>query len=300
MILPILLLLLAVLVGMAYYFARVVLYPKVFPFEETYRMEAEAGRIHPEKYQQWSKEDFSIPSPYGYTLHAVYHPVQGSRKTIVISHGITVSLNWMIKYAALFRRRGFNILIYDLRHHGLSGGPNTTFGYYEKDDLKVVVDWAFERLGEGGIVGTMGESLGAATTLQHAGIDPRVAFSISDCSYSVLSDLFTFRMREDYHLPPFPLLPLANLFVWTMSGMTFRKAAPMQYIPQIQTPIFFIHGKEDTYIPPKMSIDMYRAKTQGYRKLYLAPNAGHAESYWVNPLEYEQKLDEFLNEVGII
>lgn len=64
-------------------------------------------------------------------------------------------------------------MIYDLRHHGDSGGPNTTFGYYEKEDFKTIVDWVEERLDKDAIIGTHGESMGAAISIQQAAIDKR-------------------------------------------------------------------------------------------------------------------------------
>jgi uncharacterized protein len=291
--------LLFILLGVGYYFARLVIYPKISPYKETYKLAVEWGWLVEEEYTPWPKEELTIRSPHGYDLFAIYHEVPGARKTVVISHGITFSLYGMVKYAPLFYKRGFNVLLYDLRNHGRSGGKNTTFGKFEKDDLKTVVDWAFERLGPGGVVGTFGESLGAVTTLQHAAIDPRIAFAIADCPFGRLSDLLAYRLKLEYRLPPFPLLNVADLWSGALSGMRFGEIAPLSGISAIETPIFFIHGKEDAYIPPRMTIDLYRAKTKGHRKLYLAPDADHAQCVVKNPVEYDQKLGEFLREIHL-
>lgn len=289
------LVLIAVFAG--YYFYRVAFYPHRYKVEESYRIEVENGRFDEQEFKSWPCEEVSIASPYGYTLYGNYFPLPGAKKTVVCSHGITYTLFGQVKYMQMFRKRGYNVLAYELRHHGRSGGPNTTFGFYEKNDLKAVVDWAFSRLGPQGKVGTQGESLGAGITLQHAAIDSRIAFAIPDCPYSDLWQLFTLRLSKDYHLPPFPLLTVADLFSQMLLGFSIHQVSPLKGIASIQAPILFVHGQKDTYIPPQMSVDMYKAKTNGLRALYLAPNAGHAQSLIENQAEYDQKVGEFLTQV---
>lgn len=299
MLIPVLFILLVALLAAGYYFARVALYPRVYEVGYTLNHEIEVGHIIEDEYQPWPKQEVRIRSPYGYDLFAIYHPSENAQKTVVISHGITWSLYGSVKYAALFRKRGYNVLLYDLRNHGRSGGSNTTFGFYEKYDLKAVVDWAFARLGPGGKVGTLGESLGAGITLQHAAIDARIAFSIADCPFSDLTELFNYRLKQEYHLPAFPLLNVASLISGFLTGMRFETISPIRAMSKIETPILFIHGKEDRYICPEMSVALYNAKTHGPRQLYLAPNAGHAQSLSKNRVEYDQQVGEFLRSIGL-
>ena len=200
---------------------------------------------------------------------------------------------------SLFRRRGFNILAYDARYHGSSGGPFCSFDFFEKHDLTALVDWVLKTNGENHIVGTHGESLGAATTLQHAALDPRIRFAISDCAFSDLEQLFTLRLHDDYHLPPFPILPMMGLVTRRFLKFDYHAASPIHYISEIQTPILFIHGEKDDYIPPSMSVEMHKAKTKGIRRLYLAPNARHACAISSNPDEYDRQVGLFFREIGL-
>ena len=54
-----------------------------------------------------SKQEVWIPSPYGYKLHGIYLPLEGSHKTVVITHGIETTLYASVKYVELFRSIGF-------------------------------------------------------------------------------------------------------------------------------------------------------------------------------------------------
>ncbi len=274
-----------------------VIYPRVYAVEDTYRLEVENGKLDPQAFAALPKQEVHLVSPYGYSLYGLYIPSPGARRTVVLVHGITWSLYGMVKYVQLFRGRGFNVLMYDQRNHGRSGGHNTTFGYYEKYDLQVVVDWALKQLGAGGAVGTMGESLGGATVLQHAAIDPRLSFVLADCPYSDLYAQLAYRLRVQYHLPPFPWMQLSNLFSWLRSGLRYSKVSPIRDLQHAAVPILFAHGQTDTYILPQMSVDMAQVAREGWSMLYLAPNATHAQAFWNNKVEYDQKVGEFLARV---
>lgn len=285
-----------ILLGSGAFFACKLVYPHRFTVEETYNTELEKGGFVREEYEAWEREEVRIQSPHGYSLYGLWFPLPGAKRSVILSHGITYTLNGCIKYMNIFRRLGFNMFTYDLRHHGRSGGRSATFGLFEKDDLRAVMDWVVERTGEGGLTGTQGESMGAAISLQHAAIDPRVAFVIEDCGYSDLSDLVTFRLKEDFHLPPFPMVPLASLMSGLLTGMRFGQVSPVGEVGKITAPVLFIHGAEDGFIPARMGQAMYDAKVKGARSLYMAPGAAHAEAYWSNPAEYERRVRAFLIE----
>lgn len=291
-----LLLILSIVSGI--YFSNVALKPKTRDYNETYEYEQEKGRIIKEEYEKLPKEEFYIKSPYGYNLHTIYFPNGNSKKTIIIAHGITYNLFGSVKYMSMFYKRGFNILIYDHRFHGKSEGDFCSFGFYEKYDLKSCTDWVLERNGKDSIVGLHGESMGAATVLQNLAIDERISFCIADCPYSNLFNLLRLRLKLDYHLVPFPVLYISNIVSKIRYGVYLSDISPIRDIQNVEIPIFFVHGQNDNYIPHEMSVDMFNIK-KGVKKLYLAPNSDHAESYWNNQEEYDKLVGDFLEELNI-
>lgn len=291
--------LLLVLLGyFGFVFSNKVIVPKTLSLEDAYITNIEMKNIDSVWFESLKYEDVFISSPYGYELHGRFFPLKNSKKTVIISHGVGQNIYSSVKYMKLFYSRGFNILLYDHRNHGNSGGKHTTFGYYEKYDLVACTDWVLNRCGFDCKVGIHGESMGAAIALQNSAIDPRIVFYIVDCPLSDLNTLLGYRLKVDYKMPSFPLINVSSFISRIRAGFYFGQVSPIMDIANVDTPIFFIHGKEDTYILPKMSEEMYNIK-KGKKKLYLADGARHAESCISNYEEYDRLVGEFLEEVHI-
>jgi len=292
--------LLAVLLLLAagLYLALQVVRPNCFSVEETYRIEIDTGRMDEAEWLSWEKQEVIIRSPFGYDLFGIYLPLAHSKNTVIIAHGITYTLFGSVKYVNLFRKRGYNILLYDHRNHGKSGGRWSTFGYFERHDLAAWLAWARERIGNSGQVGVMGESYGAATAIQCLAETQGADFLICDSCFSELTDLLAYHLELDYQLPPFPFLRLASIWSKLLTGMAFEDISPLRDIGKITIPCLFTHGKGDKFTPARMSEALYAAKTQGMRSLYLVQNADHAEAFFIDPQAYEAQVAAFLNMSG--
>ncbi len=287
------------LLGGSLWLARRAIFPRKFSYEGSYQNEIEQGRLDEAEYNSWEKQEVSFPSPFGYDLSGTYFPQPGSNKTIIMLHGISYTRVGMISYMPMFRRSGWNILAYDQRFFGRSGGPNTSYGFYEKDDLKAAIDWAKAQLPADGVVGTLGISLGAVTCLQHAAIDPRPAFVIADAGFASLQEELELRLREDYHLPPFPILTLGEWWVRLLAGFRFDQVLPLRDAAALEMPVLFVHGQADLEVLPADSQRMFDAKQRGLRRLFLVPEAGHVESILVDPAGYDREVGKFLSEAGV-
>ncbi|QUH27168.1 alpha/beta hydrolase [Serpentinicella alkaliphila] len=288
---------LLILLVISLYFSSIIIYPKTIDHHKGLAREIKLGRINEEDFNSIEKEEVIIKSPFNYSLFGLFFN-NNSNKTVIICHGISLNLYSSIKYLPLYYIKGFNVLVYDHRNHGKSGGKTTTYGYYEKYDLKACVDWVKGRYGPDALIGIHGESMGAATVIQYAALEDVAAFYVVDCPYSDLKSELVIRSWEDYMLPKFPIINICNLINKVVTGVFFEQVSPINEISKIKTPMLFIHGALDKYVPTEMTIDLFNKKN-GLKELYIAPNSGHVESYSNNKDEYNLILDKFLKLIKI-
>ncbi|MDL5040955.1 alpha/beta hydrolase [Heyndrickxia coagulans] len=261
--------------------------------------EVAAKRLDLKAYEALPKEEVFIPSPFGYKLKSVFvKPFPESKKWMIFCHGVTENKMNSVKYMNLFLKRGFNAVLYDHRRHGESGGSTTSYGYYEKHDLKAVADELIRREGDGIFFGIHGESMGAATLLLYAGeLCGRADFYIADCPFSSFRTQLIREFTRETRLPGKCFFPLADFFVRIRDGYSLRLVSPIDVVGRIKQPVLFIHSAKDDYIPPAMTKALYEKK-KGPKQLFIAGNGAHAQSLNLNREQYEQVIDEFLEKVG--
>ncbi len=279
-----------------YKLAETVIHPTTIDYHDHYHNEIKEGRLDEEWFHRIKKEEFNIDSYFGYQLHGFYFPNQ-AKKTAIIIHGITASIWSSIKYGRIFYNRGYNVLVYDHRNHGLSGGDFTSLGVFEKMDGKRMVEYAIELDGKDITIGLHGESMGASTALMVAGVAPEVDFVVEDCGFSTAFDELKVRLKEEHRLPAFPFLYIANKMTMKMYGFDFKKESPLKSVKNLQIPILFMHGGDDHYVPTDMVNDLYNAK-EDKKMIKVFPGSGHASSYVDHTHDYIETVHEFMEQYG--
>lgn len=251
-------------------------------------------RFDEQWYETVRKDNMWIESPNGYLLKAVFLKPLETARTVIICHGVTENKINSMKYARLFERLGFNSVIYDHRRHGDSGGRTTSFGYYEKIDLQVIVRAVRERIGKRALLGIHGESMGAATTILYAGtFKDEANFHIVDCPFSDFSEQILHILRTNTPIRSSMALRVANVFLKMRDGYTLNLVSPREVVRNITKPVLFIHSLEDDFILPYMTEELHEAK-QGDKMLKLFKKGAHAKSFNDNPVQYEKTVQEFL------
>ena len=257
--------------------------------------------IHPNK--EWllarEYEHVTIKSRDKLTLHGDYFKADEESDTILIaSHGYTSKgLSDCSSISSFFLKKGTDCLIIDNRSHGKSEGEYIGFGILDRFDIMSWIHYVNKRFDSKKKIILYGVSMGGATVLMTAGfkdIPDNVKAIIADCAYTSPYDVFAHVLKKDYHLPEFPIMNINDVMCRKKAGYGFRDYSTLTAVQETNIPILFIHGKEDNFVPVRMSRQNYDA-CNSPKELLLVENAAHAASYYENPKLYEEKVNDFIN-----
>ncbi len=252
-------------------------------------------------YDAWEKTSYPIRSPFGYDLMTHFLPCSDpgagiNRRFVIIAHGYTYTHHGSIKYASIMKNLGFNVVMFDERFHGESGGKNCTLGYYEQRDLATVIDDTFNRFGADLFLGTYGESMGAVTAILEQADDDRLRFVVADCPFADLEGQLRHLVKRTRFIPVWPSLAIAKMLFWAKTKARVADVRPIDAVTRAKQPMLFIHGRSDGFIPFDNSVRLHAA-CSGPKELYLAGNdARHAESYRKNRDEYTEVVNRFMRD----
>lgn len=251
-----------------------------------------------ENFKRFNFEDLEIISSDNLKLKAHYiNKFNDSNKVVIIAHGYTDNYYISAQFIDMFLNEQFNVLLIEARSHGNSEGKYATYGYYEKQDLDLWVNLIRDKVGEDGVIGIQGQSMGAASALMYAGDnEDKVDFIIADSSYTTAKAYLAFQFHRLAHIPLFPAYQIINMKVKKRCGFSLEQCNPINSIKDKEIPVLFVHGKKDVLVPYTMSIEMYDAKIGNKNKLFIVEDAGHIEAYAKDKVGYEKVVNEFIKE----
>jgi pimeloyl-ACP methyl ester carboxylesterase len=214
-------------------------------------------------------------------------PAQGARRgTVVYLHGIADNRGSGLSAALRLSARGFDVVAYDSRAHGDSGGEICTYGFYEKRDLQRVLDAL-----ESGPMIVMGSSLGGAVALQAAAEDARITAVIAAESFS---DLRTVAAERAPWFFTAKTINEALALAEKQGSFQVDAVSPKDAARRISVPVLLIHGALDHETPPEHSRRIFDS-LGGRRRLLLVEGAGHNQS--LQPSSVWSEIESWIESV---
>lgn len=194
---------------------------------------------------------------------------------------------------------GRSVILIDQRGAGQSEGKVCSFGINERRDCLDWIKYATERFGKDRPLIIGGVSMGAATVMMASGEDlpENVVCVMADCGYSSAKKIIKKVVRE-MKLPEDLLYPFIKLGARIYAGFDLEETSPIEAVARSKTPIVFIHGDNDDFVPHSMSVECFNA-CKAPKKLVTIEGAGHGLAYPVNPEKYVNSLAEFEKEANL-
>lgn len=218
----------------------------------------------------WSKQPFDVNGTHGKIRgEVIFNGDGGDRvKVAVLCHGHTWNRINSLKYAQIFYKLGYNVVIYDHAYFGLSDGAFTSLGYYERYDLSSVLDHTRKIFGDDAFLVLHGESMGAVTALCELSLRGDIDAVIADCAFSNTLKYYRQLCIKATHLPGFPVVDICNVMSKRKYGYDFAKVNPIDDVKASAVPICFVHGANDRFMRPSHSEEMYAASSNPNSELH--------------------------------
>ncbi len=224
----------------------------------------------------------------------VYENEPTEHKWAIVVHGYSRNAKAMTRYVRNFYDKGYNVLTPDLRGHGESEGDYIGMGWHDRKDMLLWIDEIIQKDPKAEIV-LFGVSMGGATVMMTSGeeLPANVKVIVEDCGYSSVSDVFTYQLEDLFGLPPFPVMNAANTMTNIRAGYDLYEASAVNQVAKSVTPMLFIHGEADTFVPFDMLNKVYEVANVEKEKLII-PKANHSDSEKVDPVTYWNTVWSFV------
>ncbi|MHB8633416.1 MAG: alpha/beta hydrolase [Thermoplasmatota archaeon] len=240
---------------------------------------------------RWSWANFTTADAV--PLVGWWMPAAKVAPTVIFLHGYGESKAQGLVLYPFLHNATFNVLAYDARADGQSGGPYTTAGLLETRDVAAALEWVSRRPEGDGRVALFGWSAGAATALRAAPDEPSVAAVVADSSFSRLQHIVDSSIGEFTHLPRWPFGPLAVGLAGMSVGLDLHADAPVESAAHIHVPVLLIQGLADTTVTPDQVDELAAADPAA--QVMKVPGAAHVRSHVTEPAPYEANVTTFLH-----
>lgn len=242
-------------------------------------------------------ERVSFAASDGVPLVGWWVPAPEARGVVVFLHGYGDSKDQSLPLLPFLHAEGYHVLAYDARAHGESGGDHTTVGLDEVQDVRGALAFAAARDPEAAEnLALVGWSMGAATAILAAALEPSVDAVVADSSFATLQNIASNSITAFTGLPKYPFGPLSVTFAGWMVRENVARNAPLHAAPHVAGPMLVIQGLDDTIALPGEDGEAIARAAPAGSQLWLVPGAAHVQAHAVAPGEYERRVSAFLAE----
>lgn len=242
-------------------------------------------------------EKITIKNRDGLTLTGHWLRCEKPKRIVIAMHGWRSC--WDSDFSLIsdfFLSSGCSVLFPDQRAHGESEGEHIGFGAFERYDCYDWVNYVIENEPQDIPIYLCGISMGATTVLMTAGLDlpERVKGIIADCGFTSPKDIWQHVMNNNLKIKGTLALNIASFYISREAKMQDVDVSTVDALKNTRTPILFIHGDKDTFVPIDMTYKNYE-NCASEKSLLVVADAEHGLSYFVDAITYKKTVCEFFD-----
>lgn len=237
-------------------------------------------------------EPVSCTTSDGIELKGWFIPASApSDRTILMCHGWGTNKGAILEGLRPLHDRGFNLLAFDFRTCGESGGEILSVGYLEARDFDAAAAF-MRRLRPDDRYGVFGLSMGAMVAFCGAVRHGCFRAIALESPFHSHDQACTRYLMQHSHVPYFPLVPLILFWIRVRLGADPEPLGPIYMTDKVSVPVFAIAGEKDAIAPPELAQTLLaRLKQPG--EVWVVPGAGHARCAETAGAEYGERLARF-------
>ena len=230
----------------------------------------------------------------GVQIKGWFIPNPSSDKTIILMHGWGMNRGDVFKNTYFLHDLGYNLMYFDFRALGESGGTVSSIGYLEVKDLQAALQFlkdtrpfACEK------IGLYGLSMGGMVAICEAAQNPEIKCVVAEASYYSFRRVVSRWAWVHNKVPYFPLMPIVLHYMRRNLAANPERYSPKYNIPKIAPrPVFIIHGRYDNLVPAAQAKMLFKCAGEP-KEIWLVPGAKHNKCAEVGGYEYKQRLADF-------
>jgi uncharacterized protein len=244
----------------------------------------------------------AVPSELGpmpaWEIPAAGRAGEVRRAWAIVVHGINGDRQIGLRIAPTLHRSGFASLL--ISYRGDLGAPSSPDGLHHQGqtewrDLQAAVRYAIHHGAQTLVLD--GYSMGGALIAQfmeHSPLASRIDALVLDAPALNWKAILEFN-AEEMGLPGFAALPVE----WAIDARIdpdWNSLDALKHTEEFHLPILLFHGGEDEVVPISTS-KQFAKELPHWVTYYVAPKAGHTQSWNVDPRLYNRRLEGFLAKI---
>eukprot|EP00746_Dinoflagellata_sp_MGD_P040959 gnl/MRDRNA2_/MRDRNA2_198900_c0_seq1.p1 gnl/MRDRNA2_/MRDRNA2_198900_c0~~gnl/MRDRNA2_/MRDRNA2_198900_c0_seq1.p1 ORF type:complete len:427 (-),score=70.80 gnl/MRDRNA2_/MRDRNA2_198900_c0_seq1:5-1246(-) len=239
------------------------------PPRDTYEIKDLGPTVFSIENRTYQRTDTQLKNPRGHSLACShFEPIPSERVSerlpcVVYLHGNCSSRLEAVSTLPVLLPFNITVFCFDFSGSGLSDGEYLSLGYYERDDLAVVVNYLRES-NRVTCIGLWGRSMGASTALLHGDRDPSIAGMVLDSPFSDLKVLCEelVDVYVNFKIPRWVVgvaLHMVRSSIRANANFDIFDLVPIDHVRNSFIPALFTAAYNDSFIRPHHAKELHEA-----------------------------------------